>query len=144
MEVTFSFSFFSQNVTQCPQITEQVSSDLSRDLAALHDICLTYESELQQLSQSQVTQLALSLAKKNVLVVFVGRICVFRNYNRIYIQSRVLLGCSHTSFCLNLWIVCFFPWCIPCKSIHLKGLCHGSPVHFVLFCQLLALNCYGT
>lgn len=41
------------NVTQCPQITEQVSSDLSRDLAALHDICLTYESELQQLSQSQ-------------------------------------------------------------------------------------------
>ena len=22
----------------------------------------------------------------------------------------------------------------------LKGLCHGSPVHFVYFCQLLALN----
>ena len=26
----------------------------------------------------------------------------------------------------------------------LKGLCHGSPVHFVSFCQLLALNRYGT
>jgi len=26
----------------------------------------------------------------------------------------------------------------------LKGLCHGSPVHFVWFCQLLALNRYGT
>ena len=27
----------------------------------------------------------------------------------------------------------------------LKGLCHGSPVHFVLFCQiLLALTRYGT
>ena len=26
----------------------------------------------------------------------------------------------------------------------LKGLCHGSPVHFVKFCQLLALNRYGT
>ena len=25
-----------------------------------------------------------------------------------------------------------------------KGLCHGSPVHFVLFCELLALNRYGT
>ena len=25
----------------------------------------------------------------------------------------------------------------------LKGLCHGSPVHFVLFCQLLALDRYG-
>ena len=44
-----------QNVTQIPPITEQVSSDLSRDLAALHDICLAYESEIQQLSQSQVT-----------------------------------------------------------------------------------------
>ena len=100
MEVTFSFSsfFFLQNVTQCPQITEQVSSDLSRDLAALHDICLTYESELQQLSQSQV-----------VLVVFVGRICVFRNYSRIYIQLRVLLGCSHASFCLNFMDCLFFP-----------------------------------
>ena len=27
---------------------------------------------------------------------------------------------------------------------YLKGLCHGSPVHFVQFCQLLALNRYGT
>ena len=26
----------------------------------------------------------------------------------------------------------------------LKGLSHGSPVHFVLFCQLLALSRYGT
>ena len=26
----------------------------------------------------------------------------------------------------------------------LKGLCHGSPVQFVLFCQLFALNRYGT
>ena len=26
----------------------------------------------------------------------------------------------------------------------LKGLCHGSPVQFVWFCQLLALNRYGT
>ena len=26
----------------------------------------------------------------------------------------------------------------------LKELCHGSPVHFVLFCQLLALKRYGT
>ena len=25
-----------------------------------------------------------------------------------------------------------------------KGLCQGSPIHFVLFCQLLALNRYGT
>ncbi|KAJ7365843.1 Ras GTPase-activating protein 1 [Desmophyllum pertusum] len=41
------------NVTQSPPITEQVSSDLSRDLAALHDICWAYKSELQQLSQSQ-------------------------------------------------------------------------------------------
>ena len=29
-------------------------------------------------------------------------------------------------------------------SHDLKGLCHGSPVHFVYFCQLLALSCYGT
>ena len=28
--------------------------------------------------------------------------------------------------------------------VALKGLCHGSPVHFVQFCQLLALNRYGT
>lgn len=41
------------NVTQNPPITEQVSSDPSRDLSALHDICWAYESELQQLSQSQ-------------------------------------------------------------------------------------------
>ncbi|XP_068741233.1 ras GTPase-activating protein 1-like [Montipora capricornis] len=41
------------NVTQMPPITEQVSSDPSRDLAALHDICCKYESELQQLSCSQ-------------------------------------------------------------------------------------------
>ena len=26
----------------------------------------------------------------------------------------------------------------------LMELCHGSPVHFVLFCQLLGLNRYGT
>ena len=26
----------------------------------------------------------------------------------------------------------------------LKGLSHGSPVHFVLLCQLLALSRYGT
>ena len=25
----------------------------------------------------------------------------------------------------------------------LKGLCHGSPVQFVVFCQLLVLNGYG-
>ena len=30
------------------------------------------------------------------------------------------------------------------KAITLKGLCHGSPPHFVLFCQLIALNRYGT
>lgn len=41
------------NVTQTPPITEQVSSDPSRDLAALHDICWTYKSELQQQSQTQ-------------------------------------------------------------------------------------------
>lgn len=41
------------NVTQTPPITEQVSSDPSRDLAALYDICWTYMSELQQLSQTQ-------------------------------------------------------------------------------------------
>ena len=39
--------------------------------------------------------------------------------------------------------------CAACLAMHkvytlLKGLCHGSPVHFVLFCQLLALNRYGT
>ena len=27
---------------------------------------------------------------------------------------------------------------------NLKGLCHGSPVHFALFLKLLALNHYGT
>jgi len=27
---------------------------------------------------------------------------------------------------------------------NLKGLCHGSTVHFVQFCQLLPLNRYGT
>ncbi|XP_015759449.1 PREDICTED: ras GTPase-activating protein 1-like isoform X2 [Acropora digitifera] len=41
------------NVKQAPQVTEQVSSDASRDLASLHDICCKYESELQQLSSSQ-------------------------------------------------------------------------------------------
>jgi len=41
-------------VKQAPQVTEQVSSDASRDLASLHDICCKYESELQQLSFSQV------------------------------------------------------------------------------------------
>ena len=25
-------------------------------------------------------------------------------------------------------------------KVKLKGLCHGNPVHFVLFCQLLALK----
>ena len=46
-------SFF-QNVTQIPPSTEQLSSDPSRDLAAVHDICWAFKSELQQLSQSQV------------------------------------------------------------------------------------------
>jgi len=41
------------NVTQIPPSTEQVSSDPSRDLAAVHDICWAYKSELQQLSQTQ-------------------------------------------------------------------------------------------
>ena len=27
---------------------------------------------------------------------------------------------------------------------YLKGPCHGSPVHFAKFCQLLTLNRYGT
>lgn len=53
--VLFTFrGFIFQNVTQIPQSTEQVSSDPSRDLAAVHDICWAYKSELQQLSQSQV------------------------------------------------------------------------------------------
>ena len=30
------------------------------------------------------------------------------------------------------------------NEVTLKGLCHGSRLHFVLFCQLLALNRYGT
>ena len=34
----------------------------------------------------------------------------------------------------------FFFWF---NWISLKGLCHGSTVHFVSFCQLLALNRYG-
>ena len=29
-------------------------------------------------------------------------------------------------------------------GVYLKGLCHGSPVHFVYFFQLLAFNRYGT
>ena len=29
-------------------------------------------------------------------------------------------------------------------TIHLKEPCHGGPVHFVEFCQLVALNRYGT
>jgi len=40
-------------VTQIPPSTEQLSSDPSRDLAAVHDICWAFKSELQQLSQSQ-------------------------------------------------------------------------------------------
>ena len=30
------------------------------------------------------------------------------------------------------------------KKPNLKGLCHDSPVNFLYFCQLLALNRYGT
>lgn len=58
-------------MTQTPPITEQVSSDPSRDLAALYDICWTYMSELQQLSQTQVIlwilqPLARARARKSV------------------------------------------------------------------------------
>ena len=30
------------------------------------------------------------------------------------------------------------------NDFQFKGLCHGSPVHFVKFCQILSLNHYGT
>ena len=39
----------------------------------------------------------------------------------------------------NFWILFVITSRIP-----LQRLCHGSPVHFVLFCQLLALDRYGT
>ena len=54
--------------------------------------------------------------------------------------TKVFSDVFHKSlFPHNFWILFVITSRIP-----LQRLCHGSPVHFVLFCQLLALDRYGT
>ena len=43
------------------------------------------------------------------------------------LTSKILLACAKDE-----------------TKLLLKGLCHGSPVHFLMYCQLLVLNRYGT
>lgn len=47
---------FLQNVPDLPESTEHFRTDLSRDLAALHEICVTHSDELRTLSNERGAQ----------------------------------------------------------------------------------------
>lgn len=47
---------FLQNVPDLPESTEHFRTDLSRDLAALHEICATHSDELRTLSNERGAQ----------------------------------------------------------------------------------------
>lgn len=45
-----------QNVPDLPEATEDFRMDLSRDLAALHEVCATHSDELRTLSNERGAQ----------------------------------------------------------------------------------------
>lgn len=45
-----------QNVPDLPEATEHFRTDLSRDLAALHEVCATHSDELRTLSNERGAQ----------------------------------------------------------------------------------------
>lgn len=46
----------SQNVPDLPEVTEHFRTDLSRDLAALHEVCVAHSDELRTLSNGRGAQ----------------------------------------------------------------------------------------
>lgn len=54
--LNLSLSLCLQNVPDLPEATEHFRTDLSRDLAALHEVCITHSDELRTLSNERGAQ----------------------------------------------------------------------------------------
>lgn len=52
----YSFMILLKNVPELPDTTEHSRTDLSRDLAALHEICVAHSDELRTLSNERGAQ----------------------------------------------------------------------------------------
>lgn len=50
------YALCSQNVPDLPEVTEHFRTDLSRDLAALHEVCVAHSDELRTLSNGRGAQ----------------------------------------------------------------------------------------
>lgn len=50
------FTSLPQNVPDLPEVTEHFRTDLSRDLAALHEVCVAHSDELRTLSNGRGAQ----------------------------------------------------------------------------------------
>lgn len=56
VSLVFAFVCSFQNVPELPEPTEHFNTDLARDLAALHQLCVTHLNELRILSNERGTQ----------------------------------------------------------------------------------------